>query len=181
MGGDPETRINCFNKTETFMGFYGLCGETMKVYDDDAEKRLKKPHKKFMAEMIRGMKETPSQNANDPNFYAYENPAAGIVASARGLAKLGAYLANKGTFEGKALISEETHNLMHANSRTLPDALWVYRTTFTQGGLCHYDNDATMKGPKLPAHIPIIDKMEVKMCKPRDKFYGWLGWGGGVF
>lgn len=114
-----------------------------------------------MSEMIRGMKETPSLNANDPNFYSYENPAAGFVASARGLAKLGAYLANKGTFEGKTLISEETHNSMHANSRTLPDAIWLNRTTFTQGGLCYYDSEATAKGAKLPKHIPIIDKLEV--------------------
>jgi hypothetical protein len=43
----------------------------MKVYDDDAEKRLKKPHKKFMAEMIRGMKETPIRKIRQFNNFNY--------------------------------------------------------------------------------------------------------------
>lgn len=70
---------------------------------------------------------------------------------------------------------------MHANTRNLPDALWGYRSIFTQGGVCHYDYDATIKGPKHKLHTPIIDKLEAGLCKPRDKFYGWFGWGGGVF
>lgn len=60
MGKDPQTRINVFNKTESFMGYMGFCGDQMKAYDKDAMERLKLPHKKYMSEMIIGMKETPS-------------------------------------------------------------------------------------------------------------------------
>lgn len=42
---------------------------------------------------------------NDREFRQGESPSAGTLASARGLAKLGAYMSNKGTFDGETLIS----------------------------------------------------------------------------
>ena len=44
-----------------------------------------------------------------------EIPSANFNASARGLAMLGAYMANKGQLCGKRLISEETCELLHSD------------------------------------------------------------------
>ena len=44
----------------------------------------------------------------EPVGYKMENCSIGLLASSRALAKLGAFMANKGTFMGKTLMSEET-------------------------------------------------------------------------
>lgn len=41
--------------------------------------------------------------------------------SARGLSKIGAYMANNGTFNGKTIMSKQTCDLFHANPTTLTD------------------------------------------------------------
>mgnify|MGYP000099475501 CR=1 FL=1 len=51
----------------------------------------------------------------DRKFRRGESNSFGGFASARGLAKMAAYMANEGTFEGKQLIKKETWDKFHAN------------------------------------------------------------------
>ena len=60
-------------------------------------------------------------------------------ASARALAKLAAYMANKGTFKGKQLLSEEAWNKMHAEPTFSAHFLQNHRSFFTKGGVCIFD------------------------------------------
>ena len=54
---------------------------------------------------------------NDPLYLEGETPSCNVTASARGLAILGAIMANKGQFRGKRLIGEDTWEQMHSEAR----------------------------------------------------------------
>lgn len=54
---------------------------------------------------------------NDIAFRSAEILSAGVLASARGLAKLGAYMANRGSFEGREIMHEKSWEEFHANSQ----------------------------------------------------------------
>ena len=59
-------------------------------------------------------------NASGPHYNTVkqrqcENPSAGSYANARGLAKLAAIMANKGSFNGKLFLSEESWEELHAD------------------------------------------------------------------
>ena len=81
--------------------------------------------------------------------------SANVSASARGLAKLGAYMANKGTALGKTIMSEESWDKFHANVNTKYDFLISMETAFTDGG--------------------------VAWNSLGSEFYGWMGHGGTTF
>ena len=75
---------------------------------------------------------------NEESFRRGETPSAGIHASARGLASLGVYMANKGSYGNKTLISEETWRKLHSNPKVEHDIGLMCRTAFTAGGLSKY-------------------------------------------
>ncbi len=103
---------------------------------------------------------------NDPSLRQGETPSANAHASARGLAKLGAMLANQGTLGNREIMSQESWNDMHAN----PVSRYMLLTThFSQGGVNHY---------RLPA---LSSHMDRSGNKGREGFWGWMGLGGSIF
>lgn len=104
---------------------------------------------------------------NHENMARGETPSANTHASARGLAKLAAALANKGEWQGRKVVGETGWASMHA----LPKAASMgLPTTFTQGGVALFgDEDAALS--------PIGKALN----KGREGFYGWMGLGGSIF
>ena len=73
-----------------------------------------------------------------------ETPSRNCMASARGLAQLAAFMAGKGTFQGKQLLSEETWNEFHAN----PKFDWLdglFPSIISKGGCNHYGLTPSLK------------------------------------
>jgi hypothetical protein len=60
-----------------------------------------------------------------------------MITNARSLAKLGAYMANKGTFQGKELMTEDAWNQLHAEpkSGSLGGCGLDNTVSFTKGGI----------------------------------------------
>jgi len=89
-----------------------------------------------------------------------ESSSANGNCSARGLAKLGAAMANKGSFKGIKILGEKGWEALHAD----PTFFAMYEgwlpTNFTQGG---------------------VNKFEEEGGGGRDGYYGWYGYGGSVF
>jgi len=89
-----------------------------------------------------------------------ESSSANGNCSARGLAKLGAAMANKGSFKGVKILGEKGWEALHAD----PTFFAMYEgwlpTNFTQGG---------------------VNKFEEEGGGGRDGYYGWYGYGGSVF
>lgn len=93
-------------------------------------------------------------------------------ASARGMATLGAMIANKGapptdgSCSSKRLISEETFNKMHGNPKKAADIeIMGMVTNFTQGGVAIFSQS----------------KSGSRAMNARDGYVGWMGLGGSVF
>lgn len=104
-----------------------------------------------------------------------EIPSANIHASARALAKLGAFMANKGTFEDTQLISTEVWEEMHSEPVMRPQmsiGRGDVRNLFTKGGFGKFDAEC-MEG------VPTIHEHQI--YENRLGFYGWMGLGGSVF
>ena len=76
--------------------------------------------------------------------------------SARGLAKLGAVMANQGTLAGLTLLSNKAWQALH--SEATQATIWALDTNFTQGGVNKFEEEGG-----------------------RDGYYGWFGYGGSVF
>ena len=76
---------------------------------------------------------------NAEEFRKGETASAGSIASARGLAKLGAFMVHRGTYKGETLMSKETWEEMHAEPKVLFDQGIRNHNTFTKGGI-HYFN-----------------------------------------
>jgi CubicO group peptidase (beta-lactamase class C family) len=53
----------------------------------------------------------------DKKWLAGEGFSGNVITNAKGLAKMGAFMANKGSFQGKQYISEETWNLFHGEQK----------------------------------------------------------------
>lgn len=70
-----------------------------------------------------------------PNMLKGETPSANHISNARSIGKLAAYMANKGTLNGKQLLSEKAWNKFHADPKI---AIMDRQTfnTFTKGGGC---------------------------------------------
>ena len=98
-----------------------------------------------------------------------ESPHGNVHASARGLAKVAAAMANRGTLGDTRLLSEAGWEQLHANSTVEVDAaMGRCRTQFTQGGVnmfLDYEDDCLS---------------ERVFKSGRDGFVGWLGFGGSV-
>ncbi len=71
---------------------------------------------------------------NHPGFAKGETPSANANCSARGLAKLGAMMSARGTFEGKQYLSAEAWQAMHDHPVEAPLGA-LLNTRFTQGGV----------------------------------------------
>ena len=67
------------------------------------------------------------------DFVKCEIPSGNFVASARALAKLGNFMANKGT----GLISEQTWENIHSNITS--QNMGNQYTSFTKGGFCRHE------------------------------------------
>ena len=99
---------------------------------------------------------------NQEQFRRAELPSGCANASAEGLAKVAAFLANKGKLSKERLMTEHTWKMMHAE---VTDAGLIgdwCMTHFSQGGVNRYQTDDFF-------------------CCGRDGFWGWMGYGGSVF
>ena len=86
-----------------------------------------------------------------------ETSSANGNCSARGLAKLGAVMANQGTLGGLTLLTNKAWQALHSEA-TRATIFGVMETNFTQGGLNQFEEEGG-----------------------RDVYYGWFGYGGSVF
>ena len=65
-----------------------------------------------------------------PPFQKGEFPSASMYSSARSLAKLGAFMANKGEVSGQRIISIEAWNELHGEIKVAPFTEWGYENYF---------------------------------------------------
>ena len=97
-------------------------------------------------------------------YLQMEGMSFNVNASARNMAKLAAFMANKGSFDGKQMISEDAWQKMHDNpTELLMDGSMP--TNFSQGGVNFYQFD----GPE-----------EEWGRNNQNGFVGWVGAGGSV-
>ena len=104
---------------------------------------------------------------NSNESLAVEGLSWNTVASARQLAKLAAFMANKGSLGEKQLLSEDGWNKLHAEPKKLKlDKQWD--SEFTQGGVNIYD-------------VPVPNPPKEWHESNNNGFVGWMGWGGSIF
>jgi len=95
---------------------------------------------------------------NLPELRRSEYPSANGNCSARGLAKLGSYMANKGKDgDGNTLMNENAWEALHDES-TEDFIILEHKVGMTKGGLGDFDNHDDRKG-----------------------YFGWMGYGGSAF
>jgi hypothetical protein len=90
-----------------------------------------------------------------------EVPSTSCEATARGLAKFAAFMANKGSFGGKQLISEATWTDAHSEPVTRIETSGS-RTNFTKGGYSQFgieSFDKSVKYPDTEWYTPVISKI----------------------
>ena len=100
--------------------------------------------------------------------------SANTKASARGLAYLGGFMANKGTFNGRTIMSGSAWDKVHANPTLEPDFGSGMVTRFTDGGL----DDLTK--PNVSDKVTWTPGWNEQQDMGRG-FYGWFGLGGSSF
>jgi len=64
-----------------------------------------------------------------------ENLSANCTASARSLARLGAYMTNGGTLDGKQIMTEEAVRSFHDKPKRVLDQMMGLTSVYTQGGV----------------------------------------------
>ena len=69
-----------------------------------------------------------------------ETPSAGTYGNARGLGKLAAIMANKGSFGGRCFLSQESWEELHADPEEQFEPLFENRTLYTKGGIHCFDS-----------------------------------------
>jgi len=104
---------------------------------------------------------------NDPSLVMGETPSANTHASARGMAKIAATLANGGQWQGVEILSPSAWQALHANPK---DAAMGFKTTFTQGGIAKFSTPTNGSS-----------RLERALNQGREGFYGWMGLGGSIF
>ncbi|TRY81200.1 hypothetical protein TCAL_09008 [Tigriopus californicus] len=149
---------------------------------------------KALLAMVRTVKKTSSKGNNNALFLASlrkedklhvivkamaskevrrtEIPSANGLSTARGYAKLGAIIANRGVLgSGERLLSQTAVEKMEANPIRRPNmAILGVEDNFSQGGLCVFNKD--LGEHHLAKSIGML---------PRDGYIGWFGLGGSVF
>lgn len=116
---------------------------------------------------------------DDPNgAIRAEMGSCGNSASARGLAKLAAMVANGGSWDGVEYISPEVWTEMHSDEYTHFQGMTGFVCSYTKGGFLHFQSNAEIlkKCPEEAKHL--VGKNEEKVTLGRDGFYGWCGSGG---
>ena len=129
---------------------------------------------------------------NSKNGMVGETASGLMLASARGLAKLAAYMANRGQLDGQVMLSEACWNEMHAE----PTTEVMYggaKSMITKAGFCLFEfPEEEEKAQEVPADAKKLSKDEkivqktvervAKQCLTgREGYYGWFGVGGSVF
>ena len=66
-------------------------------------------------------------------------PSSNFAASARSLAKVGAFMANGGSLNGETLLSKDGWEKLHSNKTTEWFDETFLKSTFTTGGLCYFE------------------------------------------
>ena len=142
-------------------------------------KLLKSFQRRFVDPDPRGYApDIPVSHDNDDMFLNFvnskywqqaESPHGNVHASARGLARLAAAMANYGTLDDKTILTRDGWDMMHDNSTVEVDAaMGQCRTQFSQGGVNLFKDYED-------------DKISERVFKSgRDGFIGWLGFGGSV-
>ena len=104
---------------------------------------------------------------NDPAIVQGETPSANTNATARGLARVAAAMAMKGSLDNTTLLSETAWQTMHDK----PDSkdMGFAPTTFTQGGVARFERKIGK------------NRTERAFNNGREGFYGWMGLGGSIF
>lgn len=99
-------------------------------------------------------------------------------ASARGLAKIAAMVANGGTFDGVEYISPEVWDEMHSEEYTHAQGGTGFVCSYTKGGLfVSQSNDEILK--KCPEECKkLVGRNEQILSDGREGYYGWYGSGG---
>ena len=111
-----------------------------------------------------------------------EGPSFNMLASATGLAKMAAYMANNGSFGVKQLLSPDTIQEFHSNPDTKVQLPFGMRATFTRGGAFDY-NPKHLNTVARPQHTYIngfSNEFEHHCTSTRNGWYGWMGLGGSV-
>ena len=97
-----------------------------------------------------------------------ETPSANTHASARGLARLAAMMADRGSFEGKEFINERAWDDLHDHATEADMGFITAR--FTQGGVASFS--------QVGASSSSLDS---GLNNGREGFFGWMGLGGSLF
>lgn len=106
-------------------------------------------------------------------------------ASARGLARLGTFMANKGTCFGKSIMTEEAWEDSHSEPilKSWIDGNLV--PNFTKSGLCAFN--PIPETEKLPVNVYSVGKdaeathrWTRKANENREGYFGWMGLGGSI-
>lgn len=92
-------------------------------------------------------------------------PSANMHCNARSLAKLGAFMANKGSFKGQQLITEEAWNQLHGDEKigSLGGLPCQNINKISKGGLFFYNKEVS--DGKF-----VFDR---ECYKYRDDWWGW--------
>lgn len=97
---------------------------------------------------------------------------------------MAAYMSNKGSLNGKKLISEDTWTKLHSNLVLLLDRGFSHAftyTNFTAGGIHYHDESCATARLNNPVESWLYDGLsETRLNNNRTGFYGWQGIGGSV-
>jgi len=144
-------------------------------------------HKFMKTQMkaIRGEKEIEGflPNINDDVLRMAEHPSGCSLSSARGIARLGAFMANRGTYDGNTLMSEATWEEFHSEPIVQCEVPFGQRSAFTKGGVSQFGLAGVVGTPTIEElYMPgISDRTENMLHSARPGWYGWAGLGGSVF
>jgi hypothetical protein len=110
--------------------------------------------------------------SNHDDWKAVEMISGNIVASARGLAKIGAYMANGGAHQGKRIMSKEAAATFHSDYTKERDLILMYPAERALSGVDRFSEHPV---DELP-----LEEF-VQMIKWRSGYVGLSGYGGTVF
>ena len=117
-----------------------------------------------------GPAKLPLPATNSDDWRNSESPSTTISSNARNLALLAAYMANKGEFKGKRIMSEQNWAYMHGGNKVEFDHALAAYTDMTRAGFAYMSEDNFK-----PEQKGIFWKATIK---DQVGCYGWGGFGG---
>ena len=99
--------------------------------------------------------------------------------SARGLAKLAAYMANKGQLDGKTILSEDSYNELTSDFTSKPEFGLDASLTFSKGGVCKLGPATDEENQMMQGDL--TRTLQKRFVNGRTGYIGWVGFGGSVF